>query len=150
MANKPILSLPIFTLFVLFPFLYSGGSLKMANGQKTWCIANPLSSGSVLAANIEYACSQLDCRLIQPNGPCFEPDTQLHHASFVMNLYYQANGRHLAHCDFRNSGLVSLTDPSYGNCTFHSGTWRSSRARTIGNLRQQRVNSLTSLAELGI
>ena len=80
--------------------------------QKTWCIANPLSNNSVLASNIEYVCSQLDCRMIQPNGPCFEPDTQMHHASFLMNLYYQANGRHLANCDFRNSGLVSLTDPS--------------------------------------
>ncbi|XVE96149.1 hypothetical protein REPUB_Repub02eG0196600 [Reevesia pubescens] len=38
----------------------------------------------------------------------------MHHASFVMNFYYQANGRHLSNCDFRNSALVSLTDPKVG------------------------------------
>ncbi|XP_021294934.1 glucan endo-1,3-beta-glucosidase 4-like isoform X1 [Herrania umbratica] len=118
---KPSFTLPIFSLFVLFSLLYSGSPLKMANGQKTWCIANPLSSDSELAANIEYVCSQLDCRLIEPDGPCFEPDTQMHHASYVMNLYYQTYGRHRANCDFRRSGVVSLTDPSYGNCTFQSG-----------------------------
>ncbi|XVE51574.1 hypothetical protein DITRI_Ditri02bG0052500 [Diplodiscus trichospermus] len=118
--------------------------------QKTWCIANPLSSDSVLTANIEYACSRLDCSLIQPNGACFKPNTQLHHASFVMNLYYQANGRHLSSCDFRNSGLVSLTDPSYGNCSFHSGgniaeqetsgSWCVAKPGTDDDLLQQNIN----------
>ncbi|OMP02550.1 hypothetical protein CCACVL1_02763 [Corchorus capsularis] len=122
----------------------------MANGQKTWCIANPLSHDSALAANIEYACSLLDCRWIQPDGPCFEPDTLLQHASYVMNMYYQAYGRHLSDCDFKNTGLVSLTDPSYGNCTFESGgalaeeepseTWCVAKPGTSDELLQQDID----------
>ncbi|KAH1055019.1 hypothetical protein J1N35_033084 [Gossypium stocksii] len=119
---KPIGSTPIFSLFVMFSLLYSGSSQTIHNEQKTWCIANPLASNSALAANIEYICSQLDCGSINPKGPCFEPNSRMHHASFAMNLYYQANGRHLFDCNFINSGLVSLIDPSYGNCSFHSGT----------------------------
>ncbi|CAN1256115.1 hypothetical protein LINPERPRIM_LOCUS9210 [Linum perenne] len=29
-----------------------------------------------------------------------------------MNLHYQASGRHDFDCDFKGSGVVSLTDPS--------------------------------------
>ncbi|XVF87200.1 hypothetical protein PTKIN_Ptkin18bG0099900 [Pterospermum kingtungense] len=135
----------------------------MANGQKSWCIANPLSNNTVLASNIDYACSQLDCCSIQPNGPCFEPATQLHHASVVMNLYYQVNGRHLSDCDFQNSGLVSLTDPSHGNCTFHSGTtlfadgalaeqepsgtWCVSKPGTDDDLLLQNINFACNLVD---
>ncbi|XP_021294935.1 glucan endo-1,3-beta-glucosidase 7-like isoform X2 [Herrania umbratica] len=156
---KPSFTLPIFSLFVLFSLLYSGSPLKMANGQKTWCIANPLSSDSELAANIEYVCSQLDCRLIEPDGPCFEPDTQMHHASYVMNLYYQTYGRHRANCDFRRSGVVSLTDPSYGNCTFQSGgalaeqepsgNWCVAKPGTSDDLLQQNINFACNQVDCG-
>ncbi|XVE88348.1 hypothetical protein DITRI_Ditri19aG0062500 [Diplodiscus trichospermus] len=131
--------------------LHSGSSEQLRpsalkSSLKTWCIANPLSSSSALAAVIEYVCSQLDCCLIKPNGPCFGPNNQIHHASFVMNLYYQANGRHLANCDFKNSGLVSLTDPSKCHSNIKSeplqlpGTWCVAKPGTSDDLLQQNIN----------
>ncbi|KAH7568606.1 hypothetical protein JRO89_XS06G0021500 [Xanthoceras sorbifolium] len=78
-------------------------------------------NSSALIANLDYACSQVDCGSIQQGGSCFYPNTDIHHASFAMNLHYQTLGRHMADCDFRNSGLISLTDPSTGSCTFESG-----------------------------
>ncbi|KAK8350754.1 hypothetical protein V6Z12_A06G229500 [Gossypium hirsutum] len=137
---KPVGSTPIFSLFVMFSLLYSGSSQTIPNERKTWCIANPLASNSALAANIEYICSQLDCGSINPKGPCFEPNSRMHHASFAMNLYYQANGRHLADCNFINSGLVSLIDPSYGNCSFHSGGGLADEEPSITGRKKSNCN----------
>ncbi|PPR85012.1 hypothetical protein GOBAR_AA35700 [Gossypium barbadense] len=81
----------------------------------------------------------------------------MHHASFAMNLYYQANGRHLADCNFINSGLVSLIDPSYGNCSFHSGggladeepseTWCVAKPGTSDELLQLNINFACNLVD---
>ncbi|ESR62889.1 hypothetical protein CICLE_v10017969mg, partial [Citrus x clementina] len=79
---------------------------------RTWCIANPLTNISALLGNLDFACSHVDCQLIQQGCSCFYPNTPIHHASFAMNLYFQVMGRHSSHCDFRGSGLISSTDPS--------------------------------------
>ncbi|CAH8358938.1 unnamed protein product [Eruca vesicaria subsp. sativa] len=51
-------------------------------------------------------------------GSCYDPNTPLNHASNAMNLYYQAQGRHQQDCYFEGSGLITITDPSYGNCKY--------------------------------
>ncbi|XP_057461886.1 uncharacterized protein LOC130752108 [Actinidia eriantha] len=118
------------------------GTLKVVIGQidlckfsqivllKTWCVAKPSSNEATLLENINYACSQVDCRTLQKGCPCSSPDNLISHASIVMNLYYQCKGRNKWNCDFqigfflitylesRNSGLISLTDPSYGDCIY--------------------------------
>ncbi|KAL5159723.1 Glucan endo-1,3-beta-glucosidase [Glycine soja] len=115
---------------LLFPFLltplltYAGANLIMANGQgvmesqKTWCVAKPSSDQATLLANLNYACSQVDCRILQKGCPCSYPDNLMNHASIAMNLYYQSRGKNHWNCDFRASGLVVVTDPSYGNCIY--------------------------------
>ncbi|XP_020204929.1 glucan endo-1,3-beta-glucosidase [Cajanus cajan] len=112
MANAPLL------LFLLFLSLSSGGNLIMANGQKTWCVAKPSTDQATLLANLNYACSQVDCRILQRGCPCSSPDSLMNHASIAMNLYYQSRGRNHWNCDFRASGLIVVTDPSYGNCIY--------------------------------
>lgn len=80
---------------------------------KTWCVAKPSSSDAELAANIQFACSQVtDCKAIQEGGQCFYPNTPINHASMVMNIYYQAMSRNPWNCNFRASGLITQTDPS--------------------------------------
>lgn len=80
--------------------------------QKTWCVAKPSSDQATLMANINYACSQVDCQILRKGCPCAYPDNLMNHASIAMNLYYQANGRNWWNCDFRKSGLIVVTDPS--------------------------------------
>ncbi|KAH9749352.1 X8 domain-containing protein [Citrus sinensis] len=114
---KKVLSLPFLPLplLLLLFFFASGGILKLANGQemKTWCVAKPSSSEAELAANIDFACNQIqNCNIIQEGGPCYYPNTAINHASVVMNLYYQLNGRNNWNCDYRASGLTTLSDPS--------------------------------------
>ncbi|CAH8358939.1 unnamed protein product [Eruca vesicaria subsp. sativa] len=83
-----------------------------------WCVANPVTDNNRLLQNIDFACSKIDCRIIMEGGLCYDPNTPLNHASVAMNLYYQAQGRHYLNCNFEGSGLVTVTDPSYGCCKF--------------------------------
>ena len=80
--------------------------------QKTWCVAKPSTEEATLLGNINYACSQVDCSVLQKGCPCFYPDTLISHASIAMNLYYQAKGRNYWNCNFKNSALIVTTNPS--------------------------------------
>ncbi|XP_038686563.1 glucan endo-1,3-beta-glucosidase isoform X2 [Tripterygium wilfordii] len=105
-------------VLVFLPSFTTGENLTNVNRQKTWCVAKPSSDHATLAANIDYSCSQVDCRILQKGCPCFSPDNLINHASIAMNIYYQANGRNNWNCYFRNSGLIVMTDPSYSNCIY--------------------------------
>ncbi|CAF1914078.1 unnamed protein product [Brassica napus] len=83
---------------------------------QTWCVAKPSSDQATLLDNINYACSHVDCRLLSSGYPCYSPNNLINHASIPMNLYYQANGRN--YWNFTNSGLIVITNPSYGNCYY--------------------------------
>jgi hypothetical protein len=95
--------------------LCAGGNFELFNEQeKTFCVPKPTASEQELIANIEYACAHLGdfCGRIKPNGSCFYPDETVNHASVVMNMYYVLNRRTNSSCNFSNSGIISLTDPS--------------------------------------
>ncbi|KAH9797685.1 hypothetical protein KPL71_005949 [Citrus sinensis] len=150
MLKLPLSLRTTMCLLFLFISFNSGGMLKMASAQRTWCIANPLTNISALLGNLDFACSHVDCQLIQQGGSCFYPNTPIHHASFAMNLYFQVMGRHSSHCDFRGSGLISLTDPSYESCSFHSegdlaeappsATWCVAKPGSGEYILQQNIN----------
>lgn len=80
--------------------------------QGAWCVAKPSASDDELQNNIAYACNYADCKVIQQGGSCYEPQKLVNHASVAMNLYYQASGRNYWNCDFNQSGIVAVTDPS--------------------------------------
>ncbi|OAY28865.1 glucan endo-1,3-beta-D-glucosidase [Manihot esculenta] len=107
-------------LLLLFLYLISVGNLVASNNyeQKTWCVAKPSSDQATLLANINYACSQVDCRILHKGCPCFSPDNLISHASIAMNLYYQCRGRNRWNCDFKNSALIVITDPSFADCIY--------------------------------
>ncbi|KAM7499271.1 hypothetical protein LguiA_023685 [Lonicera macranthoides] len=81
---------------------------------KKWCVAKAEASDIALKANIDYACSKgsTDCKPTQPGGPCFDPNNVRAIASFIMNSYYQTNGRNDISCSFGNTGIVTTIDPS--------------------------------------
>ncbi|XP_027347809.1 glucan endo-1,3-beta-glucosidase-like [Abrus precatorius] len=90
-----------------------------STSSKKWCVPKPATTDAVLQANIDYVCSSgVDCGPIKDGGPCFQPNTVRAHASYAMNAYYQASGRHPSDCDFNHTGLISTTDPSYGTCRY--------------------------------
>ncbi|KAG9131189.1 hypothetical protein Leryth_006052 [Lithospermum erythrorhizon] len=89
-------------------------------GNKQWCVPKQGATNKALQANIDYICSLpgFDCKPIQNNGPCFQPDNVRSHAAYVMNAYYQSNGRHVGSCYFSGTGVVVKSDPSYGTCKY--------------------------------
>nr|XP_043617955.1 glucan endo-1,3-beta-glucosidase-like [Erigeron canadensis] len=96
-------------------------SMPSSGVGKRWCMPKPDATDVALQANIDYICSNgIDCSPTQPTGPCFQPNTVRAHASFLMNSYYQAKGRHDFDCDFAHTGMIAFTDPSNGPCKYIS------------------------------
>lgn len=88
----------------------------VVGGQK-WCVPKAEASNEALQANINYVCSQgVDCKPIQPGGVCYAPNNVKALATYAMNAYYQANGKHDFNCDFSHSGVVTSINPSHDNC----------------------------------
>ncbi|KAK7399774.1 hypothetical protein VNO78_10964 [Psophocarpus tetragonolobus] len=117
-STSSLVFLFIFLLFLYFCFNL-GNEIQELDQINSWCIAKPSASDVALINNIEYACNALgDCSIIQPGGPCFNPNNLLNHASVVMNQYYAANGRNTWNCYFSWSGIIVFSDPSFGSCTY--------------------------------
>ncbi|EFH51695.1 hypothetical protein ARALYDRAFT_347193 [Arabidopsis lyrata subsp. lyrata] len=107
------------SLIILLYIISEGSFMRVnAQGQKEWCVAKPSSSTEELFNNLNYACSIIDCQIISKGGACYSLDNLYNLASVAMNLYYQAAGRHYWNCNFGGSGLIAITDPSYGNCIY--------------------------------
>ncbi|KAJ9186316.1 hypothetical protein P3X46_001903 [Hevea brasiliensis] len=89
-------------------------------GPSVWCVAKPHADEKVLQAVLDFCCGPggVDCREIYESGNCFAPDKLHAHASFAMNAYYQMHGRNYWNCDFKGTGLVTFSDPSYGKCRY--------------------------------
>lgn len=123
MAQKQkSMSLASFSLFLLVLSLNLAETLA-AEILQTWCVAKPSSSDSLLRDNIDFACDHVqdECNPISNSNPCYNPNTPIHHASFAMNAYYQKRERHQWNCNFENSGLISITNPSYAGCIYKGG-----------------------------
>ncbi|XP_057796853.1 major pollen allergen Ole e 10-like [Salvia miltiorrhiza] len=88
-------------------------------GGKKWCVPRPEATDAQLQADIDYVCSQgVDCSPIQAGGACFNPNNVRAHAAFVMNSFYQKEGRHDFNCVFSDSAVITTTDPSNGPCKY--------------------------------
>ncbi|XP_047061635.1 glucan endo-1,3-beta-D-glucosidase-like [Lolium rigidum] len=122
-AAQPSASLVLLSLGLVLLCFTSGSTVRLADAQaqpaQTWCVAKPSADEKALQGNINYVCQNVSCSVIQPGGPCFNPNTLASHASIAMNLYYAYNGRHSWNCYFRESGIIVQSDPSYGSCTFY-------------------------------
>ncbi|CAN8302180.1 unnamed protein product [Cochlearia groenlandica] len=114
------LTLVFLVYFVVINHLHASKSLIRNPSALTWCMASPSATDAQLQANIDWACNEgnVACVTIQPGGTCFDPNTLISHASFVMNAYYQRQGRAKEACDFSNTGKIVITDPSYGVCKY--------------------------------
>ncbi|XP_010913067.1 PLASMODESMATA CALLOSE-BINDING PROTEIN 1 [Elaeis guineensis] len=88
----------------------------------TWCIARSAASATALQAALDFACGagRADCVPIQASGLCYLPNTLPAHASYAFNSYYQRSNAAPGSCDFAGTAVVSVTDPSYGSCTYPS------------------------------
>ncbi|KAK8541680.1 hypothetical protein V6N12_014307 [Hibiscus sabdariffa] len=90
-----------------------------SGGGGVWCVAKPTVPDSIMQAAMDYACgSGADCKSIQPNQPCFQPNTLISHASYAFNSYWQNTKGHGGTCDFGGTAMLVTVDPSFDKCQF--------------------------------
>lgn len=78
-----------------------------------WCVAKPTVPDPIMQEAMNYACwSGADCESIQPNGPCFEPNTVYAHATYAFNSYWQRTKGNGGTCDFGGTAMLVAVDPS--------------------------------------
>lgn len=101
-------------------FGFESGSKMVQRGPSVWCVAKPHAEERLVQGVLDFCCGPggVDCRDVYENGPCFGPKKVHAHASYAMNAYYQMHGRNYWNCDFKGSGLVTFSDPSYGTCKY--------------------------------
>jgi len=78
-----------------------------------WCVAKPTVPDSIIQEALDYACgSGAECKQIQPNGHCFQPNTLVAHASYAFNSCWQKTKVRGGTCDFGGSAMLVTIDPS--------------------------------------
>ncbi|RDX92014.1 Glucan endo-1,3-beta-glucosidase, partial [Mucuna pruriens] len=108
---------PVYNSGILRSDQRAGGDGRVPAVGGQWCVPKADASNAALQVNINYVCSQgIDCRPIQPGGNCYAPNNIRALATYAMNAYYQANGRHNFNCDFSHTAVITTTNPSHGNC----------------------------------
>ncbi|OAY26441.1 extensin isoform X2 [Manihot esculenta] len=87
--------------------------------QALWCVAKPSVPDPIIQEAMNYACaSGADCGSIQPNGPCFQPNTLFAHASYAFNSYWQRTKVAGGTCSFGGTAMLVTVDPSFDGCHF--------------------------------
>ncbi|KAK0585963.1 hypothetical protein LWI29_037036 [Acer saccharum] len=77
-----------------------------------WCVAKPTVPDPIIQEAVDYACwFGADCKSIQPNGPCFQPNTLFAHASYAFNSYWQNTKVSGGTCDFGGTAMLVTVDP---------------------------------------
>ncbi|XP_057434218.1 pistil-specific extensin-like protein [Lotus japonicus] len=95
------------------------GPHKKGPQSGVWCVAKPTVPDPIVQVAMDYACgSGADCKLVQPNGPCFQPNTVLAHASYAFNSYFQNTKNGGGTCDFGGTAMLVTVDPSNDKCKF--------------------------------
>ncbi|XP_038897295.1 leucine-rich repeat extensin-like protein 3 [Benincasa hispida] len=114
---------PVFLPPMVFP--PPSGPPPAAHGGKpgssgpAWCVAKPTVPDPIIQQAMDYACgSGADCKSIQPNEHCYEPDTILAHASYAFNSYWQNTKVRGGTCDFGGTAMIVTVDPSFEGCKF--------------------------------
>lgn len=94
--------------------IIGGGGGGGGGGIRKWCVASTQASVTDLQSALDWACGpgNVDCSAVQPNQPCFEPDTTLSHASYAFNTYYQQSGASSVACSFGGVSVEVDKDPS--------------------------------------
>lgn len=91
-----------------------GGGVSKSSSGNTWCVANGEAGKEKLQAGLDFACGEggADCRPIQPDATCYDPNTLEAHASFAFNSYYQKQRRAGGSCYFGGAAYVVSQQPS--------------------------------------
>ncbi|KAE9597340.1 putative X8 domain-containing protein [Lupinus albus] len=78
-----------------------------------YCISKDGVDNDELQKALDYACGfGADCGPIQPNGPCFEPNTVKDHCNYAFNSYYLNMQSVGGTCHFAGAATTTPTPPT--------------------------------------
>ncbi|KAL8129039.1 hypothetical protein V2J09_018194 [Rumex salicifolius] len=95
-----------------------------------WCVVNNNKDMSNATASALEACLSADCSPLSPGGSCYNLSWP-GNVSYAFNSYYQGHNQSPESCDFGGLGMITIVDPSVGNC------WFSVQLQTSGESRLQ-------------
>ncbi|XP_019447209.1 PREDICTED: PLASMODESMATA CALLOSE-BINDING PROTEIN 3-like [Lupinus angustifolius] len=104
--------------FVLFM------ALCIRHSSASYCLCKDGVDSDELQKALDYACGfGADCGPIQPNGPCYEPNTVKDHCDYAVNSYYLNMHSVGGTCDFAGAATSSPTPPTKisTGCVYPSG-----------------------------
>ncbi|KAI8535995.1 hypothetical protein RHMOL_Rhmol10G0220400 [Rhododendron molle] len=85
---------------------------------KRWCVFNKdVKNMSLVAPNMNYACSAADCTPLGYGSSCNNLD-MYGNISYAFNMYYQMNDQSAEACVFQGLATLDVKDPSNGTCVF--------------------------------
>ncbi|KAE9449873.1 hypothetical protein C3L33_18231, partial [Rhododendron williamsianum] len=85
---------------------------------KLWCVFNKdVKNMSLVAPNMNYACSAADCTPLGYGSSCNNLD-MYGNISYAFNMYYQMNDQSAEACVFQGLATLGTKDPSNGTCVF--------------------------------
>ncbi|KAG6392430.1 hypothetical protein SASPL_146649 [Salvia splendens] len=100
------------------------GYLKNAKEVKylpsRWCVANPNRDLSTVANHFKLACNYADCTTLSYGGSCNDIGEK-GNISYAFNSYYQVQKQNPKSCEFDGLGMITMLDPSIGDCRFLVG-----------------------------
>jgi X8 domain len=102
---------PVFLPPIVYPPPF--GPPPPRSKQVLWCVAKPAVPDPIIQEAMDYACGEgADCSPTKANGPCYQPNTVLSHASYAFNSYWQNLKEAGATCDFGGAAVLVTKDPS--------------------------------------
>ncbi|XP_058186036.1 glucan endo-1,3-beta-glucosidase 8-like [Rhododendron vialii] len=85
---------------------------------KRWCVFNKdVKNMSLVAPNMNYACSAADCTPLGYGSSCNNLD-MYGNISYAFNMYYQMNDQSAEACVFQGLATLDINNPSNGTCVF--------------------------------
>ncbi|KAG6604905.1 Glucan endo-1,3-beta-glucosidase 1, partial [Cucurbita argyrosperma subsp. sororia] len=101
------------TLLTLALLFLSTIQHKAGGEFEQWCIADEQTPDDELQMALDWACGRGggNCSKIQPNQPCFNPNTVKDHASFAFNAYFQNFKHQGGSCFFKGAAIITELDP---------------------------------------
>lgn len=84
-----------------------------------WCVFDKENNKnmSLVAANVDYACSLADCSPLGYGSSCNNLDVY-GNISYAFNIYFQMQDQDVEACNFRGLAKITTTNASRGGCLF--------------------------------
>lgn len=109
-----------------------------------WCVANDNHDLTNVSRHVEQACSTSDCTALFSGGSCNHIGSP-GNISYAFNSYYQFHNQSVDSCNFDGLGMITIVDPSIGDCRFLVATSDSHASSLYSSVKKHWIAQWTFL-----